>query len=79
MKYIEELLSGNTFLFNNELFILTVDFKTNGNRLCYSMNNGNPKWFSGSDIVEEAPIFKLDENNNVVPIKVTNNPPSHIS
>ncbi len=31
----------------------------------------NLRWFKPSDIINTVPIFKLDENNNVIPIVET--------
>jgi hypothetical protein len=68
MKYIEELESGQTFAKNNNIFILTTDYKKDGSRLAVSIEQGNLRWFSSNEMVDIAPIFKLDENNNVIPI-----------
>lgn len=69
MKYIEELSPGDCFTMDNNTFILTSDFKSNGNKLCYSLMNGFPKWFSSQDVVTVSELYTLDDNNNTVPIK----------
>jgi hypothetical protein len=79
MKYIEEIFPGDVFEHKNDLYLLTSDFKEKGQKLCYSLNNGNAKWFEPSEIISESPIFKLDEQNNVIPIKITPNSSKNIS
>lgn len=69
MKYIEELIAGNTFVINDNIFLLTSDFKKDGSKLAYSIIGGNAKWFKASDIVDIMPIYHLDEQNNVAPIQ----------
>jgi hypothetical protein len=71
MKYIEELSPGDSFSYQNHLFLLTSDFKSNGNRLCYSLIDGFPTWLSSQTIVEHSPIYSLDKDNNTIPIKPT--------
>lgn len=69
MKYIEEINPGDTFVVNNNLYVLSSDFKSNGNRMAVSLDNGFPVWLSGQTIVENLPLFKLDKDNNIIPIK----------
>lgn len=78
MKYIEELLAGNTFSKDNKFFLLTSDFKKNNSRLAYCLTDGNPTWLNGSDIVDELPIYYLDDANNVAPIKPIHDTPTNI-
>ena len=68
MKYIEELSAGECFTHDNQLFILTVDFKKNGQKLAYSLINGSSRWMNSQDIIEVSPIYTLDENNNISPV-----------
>lgn len=79
MKYIEELNPGSTFTKDNQLFLLTVDFKKNNARLAYSMLDGRPYWINPSEVVIENPLYQVDERNNVVPIKPIYNTPSNLS
>lgn len=69
MKYIEELESGDCFVSDDKFYLLTCDYKSNGKRLCFCLSNGLPQWFEASTIVNENPIYSLDANNNVMPIK----------
>jgi hypothetical protein len=71
MKYIEELSNGDCFDYDGAKFLLTADFRKNGDKLAYSASNGTAKWFSGQTIVEICPIYTLDNNNNIIPIKIT--------
>lgn len=68
MKYLEELIPGSIFSKNDSIFILTCDFKKNGSKLAISLQNGLPAWFSGLEMVDICPIYKLDSENNVVSI-----------
>jgi hypothetical protein len=71
MKYIEELNNGDAFVVDQQIFLLTSDFKKNGSKLAYSLKNGNPKWFEASHIVDAIQIYTMDETNTIIPIKET--------
>lgn len=71
MKYIEELSVGDTFTLDNNVFILTSDFKNNGDRSCILLSNGNPRWLSSQTTVEVTPIYILDKDNTIIPLKPT--------
>jgi|694.fasta_scaffold05897_12 hypothetical protein len=71
MKYLEELNIGDSFSYQNQVFLLTSDFKANGNKLCYSLNTGFPTWLSSQSIVEHSPIYILDKDNNIIPLNIT--------
>lgn len=71
MKYIEELHSGDCFIIDNKPYLLTTDFKSNGSKLSYCLENGSPRWVRNGDIVEIMPVYKLDKDNNIVPLKET--------
>jgi len=79
MKYIEELNAGQAFTKDNQVFLLTIDFKNNGQRLGYSIDGGVPRWFNANDTVEDHPLYLIDENNNVIPVKTIYNTPTNIS
>lgn len=70
MKYLEEINPGDTFFMDNNPYILTTDFKKNGHRLCYSLESGFPKWLESKTIIEHHPVYYLDKDNNVVPVKI---------
>lgn len=69
MKYLEEINAGDCFVFESKSYILTIDFKKNGDRLSYRLDNGNPIWLKGNALVTINPIYHLDIDNNIIPIK----------
>jgi hypothetical protein len=71
MKYLEELESGDTFTLDNQHYLLTCDFKKNGSRNCILLDNGQSRWLESNTIVNFNPIYLLDKDNNVIPIKPT--------
>lgn len=73
MKYIEEIIAGDCFYLENKPYLATYNFKANGSRLCYSLANGHGLWIAPNDIVEPFVIYGLDNNNNIHPIKTTEN------
>lgn len=71
MKYIEELECGDTFTLKDKVYVLTSDFKSDGQRLCYSLLDGFPSWFKNQTIVDHSPVYILDQENNTTPVKIT--------
>jgi len=71
MKYLEELSHGDTFLLEENVFILTSDYKSTNKKLCYSMLTGFPRWLDDKTVVELCPVYTLDKDNNVVAVKPT--------
>lgn len=71
MKFIEEINAGDCFELKNKPYLLTNDFKKNGDRLCYSLIDGTSIWLASNTIVDLFPIYGLDSNNNIYPLKVT--------
>lgn len=59
-------------------FFLTSDFKKNNTRLAYCLTDGSAAWLNGSDIVNEVPVYYLDDANNVIPIKPIYHTPTNI-
>lgn len=74
MKYLEELNIGDTFYYQNNMYLLTSDFKANGHRLCYSLNDGSPLWLSNQTIIENLLLYSLDKDNNIFPLKPLDKP-----
>lgn len=70
MKYLEELSPGDCFISTETFFLITCDFKKD-KRLCYNLLNGTPRWLDNNLVVENSPIYTLDNNNNIIPIKPT--------
>jgi hypothetical protein len=77
MKYIEELSSGDSFLYEDKPYFLTSDFKSNGQRLSYSLKDGFAKWFKNTDIVDLMPVYRLDNDNNIIALKETKKDEHH--
>lgn len=71
MKYLEEIATGDSFTYEEQVYIVTSDYKRNGDRLCVNLKTGFAKWLMPNNIVDICPIYVLDENNNVSPIKPT--------
>lgn len=71
MKYIEELSSGQSFLYNNQYYFITSDYKKDGSRLAYTFENGYPQWFKADVITDSVEVYTLDKNNNIIPLKIT--------
>ena len=69
MKYLEELKSGDCFVYKHQNFLLTSDFKKDNSKLCYSLNDGYAKWMSSQEIVEPLILYTLDKDNNIVAIQ----------
>lgn len=69
MKYLEELNNGECFEFQNNYFIITHDFKKNGDRNCIKLNDGSNNWLKSDAIVKIADIFTMDKDNNIIAIK----------
>lgn len=69
LKYLEELSHGETFKHEDKIWLTTTDFKKNGQRLCYNVENGFAQWFDSTIITEILPLYYLDKDNNVIPIK----------
>jgi hypothetical protein len=69
MKYLEQLENGECFKYKNKIFLLTCDFKNNNYKLCYNLNNGQSQWISPEAEVETYPIYTLNEDNNIIPLR----------
>lgn len=78
MQYLEDIENGSCVLLDKEYFVVTSDFKSNGNRLLISLNRGSSRWFGSSTMVELIEIFTFDKDTNILPIKQNNNAPQHI-
>lgn len=71
MKYIEEINAGECFAFDNTYYVLTIDFRSNNQKLAYDLKKGNPRWFLPDTIVNIIQIYTMDEKNTIIPIKTT--------
>lgn len=73
MKYLEELSHGQCFRYQDKQFILTTDFKSNGDKNCIDLSNGMSKWIDSSALVEDIDIYTLDKDNALAPIRERKN------
>lgn len=69
MKYLEEILQGDCFSYNHSFYIMTNDFKKNGDRLSIDLKTGYSKWLKPGEIVTLIDIFTIDKDNNIIAIK----------
>jgi hypothetical protein len=69
MKYLEELSGGDCFEHNGYHYVLSRDFKANGDKMCISMTNGFQKWLSSNSIVSHVELFTTDKDNNIIAFK----------
>lgn len=69
MKYIEELSTGDCFIYDSKKFLLTSDFRKNGSKLAYSLNDGSCCWINSQSAVESLEIYFIDPDGNITPIK----------
>lgn len=68
-KFIEELSIGDFFEVENKKYILTSDFKKNGDRLCVDIDNGSCRWMKPDCHANVLSLYTMDANNNFMPIK----------
>lgn len=71
MKYLEEMLPGDGIHINNEYFVVSSDYKANGDRMCVSLTTGFCRYLKSDAIVEASPLYSLDKETNIIPIKPT--------
>lgn len=69
MKYLEELNPGDCILWNTEYYVLSSDFKTDGSRMCISLKTGFCRYIKSDTIVSNAPLYTLDTESNIIPIR----------
>jgi hypothetical protein len=69
MKYLEELAGGDCFEYNSNYYILSKDFKTNGDMMCLGMFNGFSKWLGANSMVKPIELLTIDEDKNIIAIK----------
>ena len=72
-KYIEALSNSDCFTYLDKSYVVTCDFKKNGDRCCVDLNTGFLNWLKGNTIVNESSLYSIDKDNNFYPIKNTTN------
>jgi hypothetical protein len=68
-KFLEEIDNGDLFILNNKKFLLSSDFRKNGDKLCIEIGTGNSKWLKPNSHIELLDLYSIDKNNNFMPIK----------
>lgn len=68
-KFLEELEPGSFFEFDNKRFLLTSDFKKNGDKFCIDIDNGQARWIKPDAHIHYINLYAMDINNNFNPIK----------
>lgn len=71
MKYLEEIGTGESFTYEEQLYIVTSDYKRNGDRFCINLKTGFGKWLMPNAVTNSCPIYVLDEDNNIVAVNPT--------
>jgi len=69
MKYIEEANIGDCFIYNDQYFIITTDFKKSGDKLVICLSNGQLHWMNPSTMINIIDLFTIDKENNIIAIK----------
>jgi len=68
-KYLEELGTGDSFSIENDIYILTSDFKNNGDRMAINIRTGLIRWLKEAQIVEIIDLY-LTSDGNFTPLKI---------
>ena len=68
-KYIEELNPGDSFTHLEEKYLLSYNFKKNGDRSAINLRNGQSQWFISNQIIDVIQLYYLDKDNNIIAIK----------
>jgi hypothetical protein len=67
--YLEELDSGDCFTYNDLVYVVSKDFKSNGNRSCLSLVDGSSRWLEPNTMIDKTQIFTMDKDSNIIAIK----------
>ncbi|NBU33506.1 hypothetical protein EB118_18135 [bacterium] len=72
MKYLEELVPGSIFLYNNNKYFLSADFKINKSqtkKLCLNFENGYSQWLDANTMVDLLDLYYRDIDGNILSLK----------
>lgn len=69
--FVEELMHGDCFSLDSNYYVMSIDYKKNGDRHCVSLIDGSIRWTKGNQIVEKIQIYTMDKDNTIIPIKET--------
>jgi hypothetical protein len=80
-KYIEELKAGDAFTVmmteedsvenNQPKYVLSCDFKSNGQRMCISLIDGTSRWLDPNCVVLVHELYTMDKENCIIAVKET--------
>lgn len=72
MSYlIEEIENGDSFESQGSHYVVTCDFKKNGNRLAINLKTGISEWFEPNTIIDKISLMFVNRDNNMISIKET--------
>lgn len=69
MNYLETVSGGDTFTYKDDMYVSTSDFKKNGSRLCVNLKDGSMRWLDPSVLITKNPIYSMDNNSDIIPVK----------
>jgi hypothetical protein len=69
MKYLEELTGGDCFEYGNRYYIMSKDFKSNGDIMCLGLFDGFTKWLPPNSMVNQIELLTTDNDKNIVALK----------
>jgi hypothetical protein len=82
-KYIEEIQPGQAFsilgaesdrkISDRDLYILSCDFKSNGQRMCINLVNGTSRWLESTCVVDQVELYTMDKENCIIAVRETKN------
>lgn len=76
MKYLEELMPGDIFSHNNEIYLLSMDHRKDKDKkkhsMCISLSTGMTRWLADNSVADIVDLYRIDSNNNFAPIKSNN-------
>ena len=71
ISILEELLNGDCFEINSTIYIVTCDFKKNGQRLCIDLKTGESRWMTANTIIDKISLLYTNKDNHIIAIKET--------
>lgn len=77
MKYLEEIKSGDLFLYNSIRYIVTTDYKKSKTgsvkRMCVNVQNGSMNWIDDDAIISGLDLYYRDNEGNILALKEIKN------
>jgi len=73
MKYIEEIKPGDIFIWKNQRYVLSADYRPYKNGVTRHMSvcitNGLCKWFQSNEVIDLLELFYRDKEGNILLVK----------